>query len=432
MCYLRRNVTPNTRGTGSWKQALQKQAPLILLVATPIVLALIYYGYQGASRTRCDGIFEQTADRLQANLELIKNKGGLVLGREKVQELTDSSQKVALHLKTCCVAQQSGAMNAEQLGSCINGAKDYETKIVQVSTAISEASAAQTQGNAPLVQQKTEQARQVATEAAIAAKTLGGTAETLRATVIPNAPPQPVRGGSEQEPNDTILQANAAETGTNITGEIAPNNDADFYKFQYRDAKNRRDIIAVHVENQSPAFRPNIRLHAEDKSILRDWLGPNADGANVDVTFSAEAGKTYYVAVASYNGYTAGKYVLSMVPQKAYDEYEPNDDGFTATPIAFGQTLDANIMDGSDVDWYRISGIKGTSVTVRVENASKTLQPAIRVHNADKSVLADWSAANIGGADHTITFAAEPGREYFLVVGAYNGYTSGKYRLSTR
>ncbi len=198
-----------------------------------------------------------------------------------------------------------------------------------------------------------------------------------------------------------------------------------------RDAKNRRDIVAVHVENQSSTLQPSARLHGEDKSVALGWITTNAAGANLDFSFSADPGKSCYVDVDSSGG-TVGKYVLSIVPQKGYDQYEPNDDGFTATPIAFGQTVDANIMDGGDVDWYRISGIKVKSVTVRLENGSTTLQPSVRVHNADKSVLANWSGPNAAGADHTISFEAETDREYFLEVAAYLGSSSGKYKLSAR
>ena len=73
-------------------------------------MVIIYFAYQGVGRSKCDSIFEQTTDRLGGNLEVIKIKGELVLGRERVQELTEGSQKVALHLKTCCIALQAGAM----------------------------------------------------------------------------------------------------------------------------------------------------------------------------------------------------------------------------------------------------------------------------------------------------------------------------------
>jgi hypothetical protein len=72
-----------------------------------LVIAYFIYDHW---RPRCDAIFEQTTTRVGGNLQLIKaTKGELFIGREKMQELAEGPQKVALHLTTCCVAQQVGA-----------------------------------------------------------------------------------------------------------------------------------------------------------------------------------------------------------------------------------------------------------------------------------------------------------------------------------
>ena len=164
------------------RNVLKSQLPLIVVAATAVLLAIIYFVYQGVGRSKCDSIFEQTADRLRGNLEFIKIKGELVLGREKVQDLTEGSQKVALHLKTCCIAQQAGTLNADQFQVCMSGAKDYETKVVQVVINIKEVQAAEEQQKAELDKQKTEQAREAASEAINTEKTLAKTTESLSAT----------------------------------------------------------------------------------------------------------------------------------------------------------------------------------------------------------------------------------------------------------
>ena len=145
----------------AWSRAetLKRQLPLIIVAATAVSLVIIYFVYQGLVRSKCDSIFEQTANRLSGNLEFIKIKGELVLGREKVQELTEGSQKVALHLKTCCIAQQAGTLNADQFQVCMNGAKDYETKVVQVVNNIKEVKSAEEQQKPELVKQKTSKPR---------------------------------------------------------------------------------------------------------------------------------------------------------------------------------------------------------------------------------------------------------------------------------
>ena len=95
---------------------LKSQLPLIIIAATVVLLTGVWL--LSRPRSKCDKIFEQTADKVRANLEFIKVKGKLALGSERVQDLTEASQKVALHLKSCCVAQQAGALNAQQFQAC--------------------------------------------------------------------------------------------------------------------------------------------------------------------------------------------------------------------------------------------------------------------------------------------------------------------------
>jgi hypothetical protein len=147
------------------RNVLKSQLPLIIVAATAILLVIIYFVYRGIVHSKCDSIFEQTADQLRGNLEFIKIKGELVLGREKVQELAEGPQNVALHLKTCCIAEEADRMNADQFQVCMDGAKDYGTKIVQVATNIKEVKAAEEQQKPELAKQKTEQAKEAANEA---------------------------------------------------------------------------------------------------------------------------------------------------------------------------------------------------------------------------------------------------------------------------
>jgi hypothetical protein len=173
------------------RNVLKSQLPLIIVAATAVLLALIYFVYQGTDRSKCDSIFEQTADRLSRNLKFINITGELALGRETVQKLTEGSQKVALHLKTCCIAERAGTLNADQFQVCMNGAKEYETKVVQVVTNIKEAKAAEEQQKPELAREKAAQARQAASKAINREKALA------EATASPTATPS-VKGTSQR------------------------------------------------------------------------------------------------------------------------------------------------------------------------------------------------------------------------------------------
>lgn len=140
----------------------KKQTVIIVVAATVLSLAGIYYGYQWITRNDCNNIFEQTTDRLQGSFTVIENKGEIALGREKVQELAEGAQKVALHLKTCCMTLQNKLIDAQQFQSCMAGANDYENRLNTVASMIREANTAQIQGNSQLAEQKVEQAREAA------------------------------------------------------------------------------------------------------------------------------------------------------------------------------------------------------------------------------------------------------------------------------
>jgi hypothetical protein len=107
--------------------------------------------------------------------------GAWAIGPKKLQEVDKDAQKVAVHLKSCCISQQSGHMNPKQYQTCVNGAKDYEAKIVQTANIIKEADAAKLQGNTQLADQKIAEAKEtVDASASIAFEQRLATMDILR------------------------------------------------------------------------------------------------------------------------------------------------------------------------------------------------------------------------------------------------------------
>jgi hypothetical protein len=195
---------------------VKKPKPLAILAVTGLALVIAYFLYDHF-RPRCDSIFEQTTTRLGGNLDFIKTKGELFVGREKVQELAEGPQKVALHLKACCVAQQSSKLGPEQIQGCINGAKDYESKVLEVTTILREAQAAKDQGNLQLVEQKSAQAKQAVGAASRSLSELDKVAATIAsAPKLPASPGRP--NGTLATEKHTLNITNYA--GTSLTASI--------------------------------------------------------------------------------------------------------------------------------------------------------------------------------------------------------------------
>jgi hypothetical protein len=149
---------PLKEARSSWRLAVTIGAVGIMAIAA----LFIYLTRPGP----CDGIFEQTAPKLVTTMHFLKTNGDMVIGRDKVQELAESSQRIGILCKTCCIAQQSGKITAVQFQDCLNTTKSYETQIIQVASSVDAANSAKQKGQVELVSEKTQQATQAASAAA--------------------------------------------------------------------------------------------------------------------------------------------------------------------------------------------------------------------------------------------------------------------------
>jgi hypothetical protein len=82
-----------------------QKAPMIFITAA----GLLIVGFFVYPRP-CDGIFEQTAPSLTVKVNALKANGEWAIGPEKIQEVDKDAQKIAVHLKSCCISQHSGYM----------------------------------------------------------------------------------------------------------------------------------------------------------------------------------------------------------------------------------------------------------------------------------------------------------------------------------
>jgi hypothetical protein len=168
------------------------------------------------------------------------------------------------------------------------------------------------------------------------------------------------------------------------TGEIYTLQDTRFYRFD--NAFKVRDRVKIRLENLSTTLKPDLKIYDANKSASAEPYDGNP-GASLDYEMSVEPGASFYVQVLPYG--STGKYKLSAAAQKAFDQFEPNDDKLATPTIRAGQTISANIMDTKDEDWFKIEGFSKPAVTVTFENQSTTLKPDIKVYDSNKSALTE-------------------------------------------
>lgn len=390
---------------------------VLVLLAGAAAIVLLRPG--GSS---CQGVFEQTAPRLEANIELIRNKGGFAVSQEKVQELTEGAQKVGLHLKTCCSVLDGGKLNPEQFQQCIERASAYEKQVAQAARQIDAATAAQQQGNATLVQQQATQIVQTLQSAASEVTAFEQQITQLAPTVSPAATSASPTPSGTGEPNDTRDKATPLRLGGTVEADIAREDDTDFYILE--SARKLRDRILVGLANRSETLRPSLRIYGPDRAQLTSNYS-TTPGANLELAFIAEPATRYYVEVQPAG---TGGYRLSATPQQAYDRHEPNDDPLRDRPttLAVGRTLDADILDDKDRDWYVLPAAPGHKLRLTFDNRSPKLRPNVVIYNAQRVQIGNFYESTQGASlDHS--FDVTPGATYYFEVQPAG---TGAYRLT--
>jgi tetratricopeptide (TPR) repeat protein len=234
----------------------------------------------------------------------------------------------------------------------------------------------------------------------------------------------------EIEPNNDFFHANKIPLNAAIGAAIADPADVDFFVFTTPPVY--RDMIDIVVNNESTTLQPALDMYNSDRSRI----GGNSNGnpaGNVSYSFVAPPNSLFYVRVrtADYTS-SSGAYTLKVNPRKAYDAYEPNNDIFHAAPIAIGQTIEAGIMVGDEVDFYQVKSDKAASLVVSLDNHSTSLQPVIEIYDADRSRIGGNANSNPAG-NVSYSFAAQPNSAYYIKVRTAD-YTSssGAYRLTVR
>src|SRR5262249_24196297 len=147
----------------------------------------------------------------------------------------------------------------------------------------------------------------------------------------------------------TAASANIIAAGKNVKGEImAAANDVDWFKIAAPPAP--RDRLTIEVGSRSRLLNPMLKIYNSEHGLVEWTKTPGVPGGKVAATLSPAPNATLYLAVAGF-GDSAGLYTVRVMPLKAFDSYEPNDDIFNARPIHMGVTVGANIMDKTDMDY---------------------------------------------------------------------------------
>jgi hypothetical protein len=223
-----------------------------------------------------------------------------------------------------------------------------------------------------------------------------------------------------QTSNNTILTAAPLQLSSSLESSVTADNP-DFFTFT---APPTRDIITIRVENKSTTLAPDLRVFNGERAQIANQYQTTA-GANAALDVISAAAGTYYVQVAGFSG-TSGTYAITITPQKAFDRFEPNDSVVEPRDITFAQDVEANVMDASDSDVYRVA-VPAGPLRVTLTNRSATLSPEVTLFDSNRVQVANQyqtTRGSHGGVQATVN-AAGP---WYVRVNGFGG-TSGAYTL---
>jgi tetratricopeptide (TPR) repeat protein len=222
-----------------------------------------------------------------------------------------------------------------------------------------------------------------------------------------------------------ILHPQPLELGTTVQAAVV--SDTESY-FAVNTPPKYRDWIEVSTTNQSTTLKPALAVFGPDKSNISGDQYNFTPGGNLTYSFVGLPSAKYYVKIWGFDS-SGGNYAFLVRPTKSYDRYEPNDDIQHASPISLA-TIEANIMDGGDEDYYEFTApSRAGNIDVVLANRSTTLKPTLRVFNADRTNISGDQTNYTEGGNVRYTFAAQPNASYYVGVLPYSG-TAGAYSLT--
>jgi len=232
---------------------------------------------------------------------------------------------------------------------------------------------------------------------------------------------------SEIEPNNNSLLANVIAPNKPVEAGIsAGTNDVDFFRLTTPPAP--RDILAIEIENQSDTLAPILKIYDSDMRLLNWGKGTRQPGESLTQYLAPPPNTTYYLQISGF-GSSNGAYILTVRPLKAFDGYEPNDDIFNARRLPVGQSIEANIMDAQDTDYYSFVAPRDGTVTIIVRSRSATLIPALSTFTPEMHSSGFGPDIRTPGAVLRHLMEVEEGRIYYVQVWS-QANSSGDYTLT--
>ena len=253
--------------------------------------------------------------------------------------------------------------------------------------------------------------------------------------------------GEGTESNDSMANATYISSNENVDANLSSGSDVDWYAVNV--TAGNAVIPSLSLENDSAGRSIQIQLYtASGENVTakeNDAIGGPQNVAGGEGNFGkldahtvapnvATANTTYYVRVSESRWDEAGENTTSpynlTVRTKDLDQYDPNEDGPTATTIGNAGSVNA-IMTPYDHDVYAVTLTADTNYTVSFEytgdDAGDRFSMALRLTENVSNVTDNQQFGSdsgrllteLNGDDETVTVSVNETGTYYLHLGQY-------------
>ena len=287
-----------------------QKAMLIIAIAVPVIV-IAYLAAPVVERifNPCGEIFDQTVTKVHANLDLISKKGGVWLETAQIQNLSARSERMAMALKTCCIAHHHANLSAENYLRCQSNLKSYDQQVERVVTLLGEAQEAAQRQEGALVKEKVEQAKTMIAAAAESAHEATEYAQSVVGSTPVRPPSPPIKqepaaellGWRDPHPpgyNDNFHHATLVDPRMVGTERIERQGDRDYFALRTGSA---RGTLRVRFEQTgTTAINPHLEI-LYGGQVRTFWQRQPGTDLTVDFNLNGESDVAYIVVTSFFD-----------------------------------------------------------------------------------------------------------------------------------
>ena len=328
-----------------------------LIIISAAILVFIGFGYLIYSNlmiqnSPCASIFEQTTVSLEEKINILKDKGGAILGRGQIQKLSDQSDQIAADLKTCCILFHDEKIAFEKFLNCQDDFNQYESSIDRLAHLVAAAQAAKQQERYDLVNLRLNHIEGTVKDLG----TISNHFQVQMKSLMDHSSKEykePVEIAqksvtTEKEPNDSYNQGMEISFGI-LNGTLSADDQQDYFRFEL----NPGNILSLNFAAGDKSQNLKIDLRNFEGNEL--WnSGETSPGANKStrMLMNNMSGGIYYAVV--YSG--TGPYKLDLFIETQNDAGSGIDAGDRITKalaIKPGGSFLGEMGGIDEEDWYR-------------------------------------------------------------------------------